>query len=495
MNHSLRQVRIVHVSDPHFGPEHRFLSELQPDGTRPPARGIPTLADSLFSDLSGPAFQVVPWLPDANHPVPVLLALTGDLTQAGSTSEFDEAKNFIAAMRARPLLGHQLGAENVLVVPGNHDLHYAEPDLGRRWYPFCRFYKATTQRHAEPEEPNRLTRVHDRSLTEHLVIAEINSCVDIQKGTAEQNRGYVDDDALDQLEQQLKAVPTSRLKDSVKIALLHHHPVVLPALAEAGRGYDGVANGQMLLGILRRYGFHIVLHGHKHYPHVFSYDALCAWTSESEHPLIVVAGGSAGAAESGLPAAAGSPATNTYNVIALKWDEEAQHGRIQVVTRGLVFRALDGTKTPGRQWYWKTLRTYDRVFMGTRAPEEKTYHVRAFDRIKDGEFDDLRRKKYADLRGNMLVANVFPSMHPNQGYEVQVWIVPHSSDFSPLRELPVEVEWSAGEKFREVRLCRAVDDDRFAASFSYWEGALIQARMRFRDGTVTVDCIYAHKPR
>ena len=92
-------------------------------------------------------------------------------------------------------------------------------------------------------------------------------------------------------------------------------------------------------------------------------------------------------------------------------------------------------------------RTYDRVFMGTCPRERKLTTFAPSDRIKDGEFDDLRRKKYADLAGTCL-SQMCSSMHPNQGYEVRVWIVPHSSDRSPLRELPVEVEWSAGEKFR-----------------------------------------------
>jgi hypothetical protein len=50
--------------------------------------------------------------------------------------------------------------------------------------------------------------------------------------------------------------------------------VVLPSLAEPDRGYDAILGSQLLLDLLKRYDFHVLLHGHKHYPHTFSYDAV-----------------------------------------------------------------------------------------------------------------------------------------------------------------------------------------------------------------------------
>jgi hypothetical protein len=51
MTHGLQQVRIVHVSDTHFGARHRFQAPLPPDGERPPSRGFPSMADSILRDL------------------------------------------------------------------------------------------------------------------------------------------------------------------------------------------------------------------------------------------------------------------------------------------------------------------------------------------------------------------------------------------------------------------------------------------------------------
>ncbi len=42
-------------------------------------------------------------------------------------------------------------------------------------------------------------------------------------------------------------------------------------------GYDAVHNSGKLLTILRRHGFHVILHGHKHDPYVFTEDSRSAF--------------------------------------------------------------------------------------------------------------------------------------------------------------------------------------------------------------------------
>ncbi|MEZ5952199.1 MAG: hypothetical protein R3C12_24015 [Planctomycetaceae bacterium] len=56
------------------------------------------------------------------------------------------------------------------------------------------------------------------------------------------------------------------------LALIHHHPVLIPALVEADRNYDAVLRSGHLLNLLNKYGFHLVLHGHKHWPCTFTVD-------------------------------------------------------------------------------------------------------------------------------------------------------------------------------------------------------------------------------
>src|SRR5262249_23143064 len=43
--------------------------------------------------------------------------------------------------------------------------------------------------------------------------------------------------------------------DWIKVALVHHHPILLPSFIEAGRGVDAIMNSSSLLSLLREHGF------------------------------------------------------------------------------------------------------------------------------------------------------------------------------------------------------------------------------------------------
>jgi 3',5'-cyclic AMP phosphodiesterase CpdA len=192
-------------------------------------------------------------------------------------------------------------------------------------------------RRLDPRDPLALTRIIDPS-DEGLVIAEINSCIYVQKDTVDERRGQIHDDAVTELEKQLKAVDAEALHSSIKIALIHHHPVVLPVLYQDDAGYDAVLNPELLIRVLKKYGFHLVLHGHKHGPVTYSYDAVSAWTTDGVQPLLIVAGGSAGSKEITRE----DGARNTYNVINIKWHPTAPQARVNIQTRGSFRRMVPG---------------------------------------------------------------------------------------------------------------------------------------------------------
>src|SRR5207253_2780716 len=86
---------------------------------------------------------------------------------------------------------------------------------------------------------------------------------------------------------------------AIKVALVHHHPILIPSLVEAGRGaggdpnepgYDAIFNAQRVLNVMHRYGFHVLLHGHKHIPHVFTEDIVNACHATDDHSIVIVAG-------------------------------------------------------------------------------------------------------------------------------------------------------------------------------------------------------------
>jgi predicted MPP superfamily phosphohydrolase len=481
----LPQLRVVHASDIHFGASHRFQPPITPSNNRPPSRGYPELSASILADLKRIEGEHPAWGAHQNNPL--ILALTGDLTDRASTDEFDQAAALVTAFRAGPVLGSQLTRETTFIVPGNHDAIYDEADAGRRWFPYSDFYESVQGHHCRPAQAFELTRVIDRIDTHGFVVAEVNTCFDIQKGTTEENRGHIDPDAIDRLRETLTAIPRDRLDRSIRIAMMHHHPVVLPALAEPGRGYDAVVNAQMLLAVFRDFGFHLLLHGHKHFPHTFSYDATCAWTSEPSPPMMVVAGGSAGS--TGLPDADG--ATNTYNMIAVKWNPDGKQGRIRVETRGLVrFDERRVALVPGR-WHWRTLRVVDRIIATEPPPFASPFSRRPYDHSVDEEGEKFRTNEYEKTRGNMLVAEVLPSLEPEQAYEVSLRVTPHRVT---TRKVPTRVEWSPGPSFTDVVCCDLANNPSFGARFSYWDSMLVRATLHFDDSAPVHTSVYAHLP-
>ncbi len=114
----------------------------------------------------------------------------------------------------------------------------------------------------------------------------LNSEIFVRKDEDNRYRGEVDPQQITKVDTLLSQVPP----DFVKVALIHHHPILIPDLAEPGRNYDAVLNAGQLLRFLRDNGFHAILHGHKHNPFVFTEDSQSAWTGTTRQPIVVVAG-------------------------------------------------------------------------------------------------------------------------------------------------------------------------------------------------------------
>lgn len=288
---------------------------------------------------------------------------------------------------------------------------FEKPNPEHRFAPYCQFYnklfKQIQPKHrtyARPEDSHQLSQVHAFPESK-LLVAEINSSYYVEKETIDESRGQVDPKAISELRRQLAAYATD-LHQWIKIALLHHHPVLLPSFIEPGKGVDSVLNAKSLLRLLRDNGFQLVLHGHKHYPQVFSYDPDSAWVSAEEAiPQLIVAGGSCGS----LTLPEGTQKCNTYNLITLKWNPEALQARIQVITRGLIRTGPAADLDPD-QWSWRTLRVFDRLL----SPYETIPLSRSARRVAfPAEGDELEKERngqYQALRWNMPVVEVFPSL-------------------------------------------------------------------------------------
>src|SRR5262249_17345953 len=147
-----------------------------------------------------------------------------------------------------------------VIVPGNHDVLWEQSDMGDRlsaWRGFARDRLRRDDVVGMPDHP--FARVYDYAASHGTIVAAINSAGFVDKKKPDQNRGRISDGGIRDLDDQLKSLPEK--DNSLRIALVHHHPILIPDLVEAGRGYDAIVDGGDLLKVLRRHGFHLILHG------------------------------------------------------------------------------------------------------------------------------------------------------------------------------------------------------------------------------------------
>jgi len=474
------QIFLIHLSDIHFGKNHRFAPPLTPLGDKPLDKSFPSLIAKLSQDLEGP-----------DPGCPVVICITGDLTEFSELSEFKEAERFVTELARINIFGRPRGIDSIFLVPGNHDVDYNASEVGDRWQQWTEFYNRLYRTSIFRENPLDFAEVHDRFGDLQSVIITLNSAIYVERGKPDEERGRLDIDQLTKIEERLGDIDRDRLGKSVRIALIHHHPILIPSLSEPGRGYDAVHNSGTLLSILRRYGFHAILHGHKHSPHTFTDDSQPAHQDRFDLPILIAAGGSVGSTD--LPRH--PRLVNCYNRMTIKWHPVACQCRVQVDTRGLNTFKTDGAERLPTHWNWTTMRVDDRHFFGFDCtPVPKRLEERNFDPEADDKYETLRHKEYEVTRGNLPVVQVLPSLIPGQAYEALLWIVPHPhKQVESDHEYPIEVTWSAGRKF-EVVTIKYEDDKHFCASLAYWGPMLVQTRLKFADGHEALSYVYARMP-
>ena len=480
-------VQLIHLSDIHFGSNHIC----QPVGGSS-GNGIADLASLIISDIQECEFvNDLQIKRDNTEPeTPLLLALSGDFTQQAQAIEFEQAQKFIGKFLNGKMLGSKIPISNVFSVPGNHDVLWNEKDPKNRFERYSGFFNEVYDGAREAITPHKISELNRVIYLEkeRIVFVELNSCLFVEKDTVDASRGQIDFQAIASIRAQLEIIPDEELADCVKIAMIHHHPILLPTFFEVDKSYDAVVNARSLLAMLNQYQFHMLLHGHKHYPQVFTYDPQIAWDEkESNFPQLVVAGGSCGSNE--LPK--GTKSSNTYNLIQIKWHPKAQMARIKVITRGLVTVGPAGGLDPD-QWQWRTDCIVDRV-LATNTHLPKTQECTQLPAPKDSDASQQARSEvYSKQNGYMATCEVMPSLVPGQVYEARAWIVIHGNKPQPTGKKLEKVIWSAGKMFEKNE---SIVSPSFCVSFHYWGATLLQAQLFFEDGTSGFAYVYARVPK
>ncbi|MCP4699067.1 MAG: NACHT domain-containing protein [Gammaproteobacteria bacterium] len=132
-------ITLLHLSDMQFGEHHRFGVK-----TDTPDAALATLSACLLQDLDSLR---------QNHGLkPDILLLTGDLTEQGQKTEFEDFYRFADGLTS----ALELPRSQVVIVPGNHDIHWrkcrhyfenckddgeeSRPPYWEKWFFYKRFF-------------------------------------------------------------------------------------------------------------------------------------------------------------------------------------------------------------------------------------------------------------------------------------------------------------------------------------------------------------------
>lgn len=216
-------VTLLHVPGPRFG------------------RGLAATGEHLSaSDLQARVWADVTRLTATGMPKPDLIVVTGDLTEAGSLRECDEALTFLTGLRA--LLG--LEPHRVAIVPGGHDITPAasrayfatceaddvepQPPYWPKWRHFAslfeEFYRGLDGPVFESMQPWTLFAIEDL----RVVIAGLNSTM-ASSHRAEDHYGWIGDAQAAWFAEQLGSFERDGW---LRIGLICHDP--LPGDVPAG---------------------------------------------------------------------------------------------------------------------------------------------------------------------------------------------------------------------------------------------------------------------
>jgi len=191
---------------------------------------------------------------------------------------------------------------------GNHDIDYLKKNGSNPFRPARRLHERYPVSVAAEKEAfwKQGFCILDRPPLRVAIINSTSQFGDI----AEVKRGFVTEKQLEMFRDRLRSLESQRFQ----VALVHHHPIQHEIL---GLGSDDLMkNGECLIEILREFGFHIVVHGHKHHPRI-------TYSAGGMNSLAVLAAGSVAATtEKGLL----SNTRHLFHIIELDDDHVAACG-------------------------------------------------------------------------------------------------------------------------------------------------------------------------
>lgn len=277
---------VLLLSDIHFGADYGFTP---PNTKQNIGDAKKTLTECLVKDLKR--------LKIANDIAAIII--TGDFTTQGDWGEptrtqiLEEFKALRTALKLR--------ADQMLAVPGNHDIIRYSPRLNVDAQALAINKQISMQHEREfrtfvdeligrdwKQSLNYVRRLNLKDVD--LLICILDSCRIV--GTEWTEYGFVGESGRDAISR-LAAEPIKRA--TYKIMALHHH--LLPVVnveAVNRRGVTLTLDASDLLDAAQEAGVHVAIHGHQHVPRLAKYQTVPLRGERATPTLNVVSNGSAG---------------------------------------------------------------------------------------------------------------------------------------------------------------------------------------------------------
>jgi Icc-related predicted phosphoesterase len=261
---------ILHLSDLHLGDPDAWERR-----TDEKVRGVvPADEDTRMAVVKTSLEGVNRHVTDQGLKIDAVV-VSGDLTSRYDNAGFER---FTTLVKETTLVS----PEQVVVVPGNHDVDWTQPaGTEEKYAGFVEHTRGQGMRTPfldgvdDPAEPDKTAADPVLDLDDAAVVA-VNSAnwCGVKLG---------DDEVYDiarvsavQLDYLTETLRDHELENRVRIAILHHH--LLPVTEdEQVKKFESFTNLARLRAWLREHRFHVVLHGHKHQPaltwdHIYELD-------------------------------------------------------------------------------------------------------------------------------------------------------------------------------------------------------------------------------
>jgi len=290
---------LLHISDLHFGPHHRFADKEGVPGKRTLAR---LLIDDLRTQVKADIAGVI---------------VTGDITWQGEETEFQAAREFFDRLKSE----FALEAYHFVIMPGNHDIRWAD-DVADKKQPVvfpsdtakANYRSFMTTWYGLP--PKQWLAQGRRFLLGNFVTVDV---VGVSSSELEQKHlagyGYVRSEQLQAAMQQMGWTEGGP-RTTYRILGLHHH--LLPVLPEEEldsyeKNFSLTLDAGHVLHEALANGVDLVVHGHQHHPFTAAFMRARGEKFGPQTSLVVNAAGSAGVRKEDIPSGLNSYALYEFD--------------------------------------------------------------------------------------------------------------------------------------------------------------------------------------